>query len=94
MIVSYRDKRTRTFAEHGFVKEFQGFVDQAMRRLAVLHAAQTLTDLAALRSNHLEALSGDRRGQYSIRINMQWRICFDWPAGADGPGNVEVVDYH
>jgi proteic killer suppression protein len=50
--------------------------------------------LARLSSNRLEALSGDRRGQYSVRINQQWRICFEWPQGADGPENVEIVDYH
>jgi proteic killer suppression protein len=53
-----------------------------------------LDDLRALRSNRLEALKGDRAGQYSIRINMQWRICFEWPRGASGPSNVEIVDYH
>jgi proteic killer suppression protein len=47
-----------------------------------------------LPSNRLEALSGDRRGQYSIRINAQWRICFIWPEGSDGAENVEIVDYH
>jgi toxin HigB-1 len=48
--------------------------------------------LAGLPSNRLEALKGDRRGQY--RINQQWRICFEWPAGENGPSNVEIVDYH
>ena len=64
------------------------------RRLRILEAATSLQDLAALSSNHLEALGGDRKGQYSIRINKQWRICFEWPKGADGPENVEIVDYH
>jgi proteic killer suppression protein len=59
-----------------------------------LSAATSLIDLAALPSNRLEALKGDRRGQYSIRINRQWRICFEWPTGAKGPSNVEIVDYH
>jgi toxin HigB-1 len=45
-------------------------------------------------SNALEGLKGDRKGQYSIRINMQWRICFEWPDGQSGPSNVEIVDYH
>jgi proteic killer suppression protein len=53
-----------------------------------------LNDLAAFRGNRLEALHGDRRGQFSIRINDQWRICFEWPKGSPGPTNVEVVDYH
>jgi toxin HigB-1 len=54
----------------------------------------SVDELKALRSNGLEALKADRTGQYSIRINMQWRICFEWPRGAAGPSNVEIVDYH
>jgi proteic killer suppression protein len=57
-----------------------------------LHRAVTLADLAAPRGNRLEALKGDRLGQYSIRINDQWRICFKWTDG--GPADVEIVDYH
>jgi proteic killer suppression protein len=94
MILDYRDKRTQAFAEGQTVREFQGFVRQAHRRLEVLDAATSLDDLRALRSNRLEALKGDRAGQYSIRINMQWRICFEWPRGSSGPSNVEIVDYH
>lgn len=58
----------------------------------MLDSAETLGDLAALPSNRLEALRGDRAGQYSIRINAQWRICFRW--ADDGPYDVEIVDYH
>jgi proteic killer suppression protein len=94
MILSYRDKRTAAFAEGGFAAAFQGFARQAYRRLEVLDAATTLDELRALRSNRLEALKGDRAGQFSIRINDQWRICFEWPRGARGPSNVEIVDYH
>lgn len=94
MILSYRDKRTRKFAEGEFVREFQGFEDQAAKRLSILSAATSLNDLRQLNSNRLEALKGDRSGQYSIRINDRWRICFEWPEGQDGPGNVEIVDYH
>ena len=94
MILGYRDKRTEAFAEGRFVREFQGFTRQAYRRLEVLDAATSLDELRALRSNRLEALKGDRSAQYSIRINMQWRICFEWPRGALGPSNVEIVDYH
>ncbi len=94
MILSYRDKRSESFAEVRFVREFQGFASQAYRRLEVLDAATSLDELRALRSNRVEALKGDRTGQYSIRINMQWRICFEWPRGARGPSNVEIVDYH
>ena len=94
MILSYRDRRTAAFAEGRFVREFQGLAQQAYRRLEVLDAATSLDELRALRSNRLEALKGGRAGQYSIRINMQWRICFEWPRGASGPSNVEIVDYH
>jgi len=94
MILSYRDSRTRAFADGRFVREFQGFARQAYRRLEILEAAMSLVDLKALRSNRLEVLKGNRAGQYSIRINMQWRICFEWPRGAVGPSNVEIVDYH
>ncbi len=94
MILSYRDKRSAAFAQGQFVREFQGFAQQAYRRLEVLDAATSLDDLRGLRSNRLEALKGQRAGQYSIRINEQWRICFEWPRGARGPSNVEIVDYH
>ena len=94
MILSYRDKKTEGFARGEFVKAFQGFEDQAAKRLAILNAAPSLDTLRALPSNRLEALRGDRAGQFSIRINRQWRICFDWPEGQPGPGNVEIVDYH
>jgi proteic killer suppression protein len=53
-----------------------------------------MSDLAALPGNHFEALIGDRKGQYSIRINDQWRICFEWTGRVPGPSNVEIVDYH
>jgi proteic killer suppression protein len=94
MILSYRDKKTEQFAKGEFVKAFQGFEDQAARRLSILNAALSLDTLRALPGNRLEALRGDRAGQYSIRINQQWRICFEWPDGQTGPSNVEVVDYH
>jgi len=94
MILSYRDKRSRAFADGAFVREFQGFDRQAWKRLEILDAANSLDDLRAFQGNRLEALRGDRRGQYSIRINAQWRICFEWPQGAAGPSEVEIVDYH
>jgi proteic killer suppression protein len=94
MILNYRDKRTQAFAQGLFVREFQGFARQAYRRLEVLDAAISLEELRALRGNRLEALTSDRAGQFSIRINEQWRICFEWPRGARGPSNVEIVDYH
>ncbi len=94
MILNYGDKRTEAFADGSFVREFQGFDRQAWKRLEILDAASGLDELRALPSNRLEALRGDRGGQYSIRINLQWRICFEWPPGAAGPSNVEIVDYH
>lgn len=94
MILSYRDKRTAAFAEGQTVRAFQSFERQGWKRLEILDAATALDDLRGLPSNRLEALKGDRTGQYSIRINKQWRICFEWPKGAPGPSNVEIVDYH
>lgn len=94
MILSFRDKKTEAFARGDFIKAFSGFEAQAERRLAILNAAPTLDTLRALPGNRLEVLRGDRAGQYSIRINQQWRICFEWPDGQNGPSNVEIVDYH
>jgi toxin HigB-1 len=94
MIVSFRDKRTRDFAGGKYVKAFSGFSRQAELKLDQLDAATTLKDLAALPGNHLERLKGDRKGQFSIRINDQWRICFEWPDRSPGSVNVEIVDYH
>ncbi len=94
MILNFRDKKTEAFARGEFVKAFSGFEAQAERRLAILNAAPSLETLRALPSNRLEALRGDRAGKFSIRINHQWRICFEWPDGDTGPSNVEIVDYH
>ena len=94
MILTYRDKKTQSFADGDFVKAFQGFEDQAAKRLSILNAAPDLATLRALPSNRLEVLRGNRTGQFSIRINQQWRICFEWPDGQPGPSNVEIVDYH
>jgi toxin HigB-1 len=94
MIVSYRDKRSRDFATGKRVKAFSGIERPARLKLDRLEAASVLGDLAALPGNRFEALKGDRKGQYSIRINDQWRICFEWPEDASGPMNVEIVDYH
>ncbi len=94
MILSYRDKRTRDFAAGKRVRAFSGIQRAAQLKLDRLEAATSLRDLAALPGNRFEALSGDRKGQYSIRINDQWRICFEWAEGDSGPSNVEIVDYH
>ena len=94
MIRSYRDKKTERFAAGETVKQFEPFRRQAEKRLRLLEAAESLADLRQLPGNRLEALKGDRQGQYSIRINDRWRICFAWPDDADGPEDVEIVDYH
>lgn len=94
MIVSYRDKRTRDFTSGKRVKAFSGIERAARLKLDRLEAAVELGDLGALPGNRLEALKGDRKGQYSIRINDQWRICFEWLDAALGPSNAEIVDYH
>lgn len=94
MIVSYRHKRTHDFADGKRVKVFSGFERSAEVRLDRLEAATSIKDLSALPGNFFEALKGQRRGQYSIRINDQWRICFEWPNGSPGPQNVGIVDYH
>ena len=93
MILGYKDRQTERFAGGAFVAAFQGFERQAAKRLSILNAAPSLDALRALPSNRLEALTGTRDGQYSIRINRQWRICFTWIEGS-GPTDVEIVDYH
>ncbi|MFZ1203302.1 MAG: type II toxin-antitoxin system RelE/ParE family toxin [Candidatus Acidiferrales bacterium] len=94
VIVRYRDKRTTKFPAGERVKTFSGFARSARLKLDRLEAATSLRDLAALPGNRFEALVGDRKGQYSIRINEQWRICFEWPDSSPGPSNIEIVDYH
>ena len=94
MIVSYKDKRTEEFASGKRIKAFAAFAKQAEKRLEILDAAISMESLRHLPSNNFEALGGNRKGYYSIRINRQWRICFEWPAGDVGPSNVEIVDYH
>jgi proteic killer suppression protein len=90
----YRDRRTERFANGERVREFQAFERQAYRRLEILEASPTKETLMMLPSNRFEALGGDRRGQYSIRINQQWRITFEWPEGEERPFNIEIVNYH
>lgn len=94
MIVSFWDQRTRHFASGERVKSLSGIERPARLKLDRLEAATSLKDLAALPDNRFEALKGDRKGQFSIRTNEQWRVCFEWPDGSSGPTNVEIVDYH
>ena len=92
MIKSFRCKDTRALYEGKSPRKFKAFLSVAERKLAKLEAAQTLDFLLAPPGNRLEALKGDRKGQHSIRINDQWRICFVWTEV--GPSDVEIVDYH
>jgi proteic killer suppression protein len=94
VILSYRDKDTRSFAGGDRIKAFSSFERAARLKLDRLDAATSLRDLSALPGNRFEALAGDRKGQYSIRINDQWRICFEWRDRSPGPSNVEILDYH
>ena len=92
MIKSFRDRACQRLWMGEFVKRFSGIEKQALRKLDMLHTARQLNDLRAPPANRLEALTGNRRGRYSIRINDQWRICFTWTK--EGPADVEIVDYH
>ena len=92
MIESFRCKNTEELYNGFRVKRFKAFEESARTRLLRLDAAVTLQDLSAIPGNRLEALKGDRLGQYSIRINDQWRICFKWKDGKSV--DVEFVDYH
>ncbi len=91
MIQNFRDRNTQRLFHGEPVPAFQSFAQQAINRLNYLDDARSLPELGARRGNRLEALSGDRCGQHSIRINRQWRICFRWTD--DGPRDVEIVDY-
>jgi toxin HigB-1 len=91
---SFRDKETECLGTGEKVRQFESFRLQAEKRLRILDAATSLADLAALKSNRLESLKGNRKGQFSIRINDQWRVCFEWARDDPGPSNVEIVDYH
>ena len=93
MIRSFRDKRTEAVFNGEAPKGFPAdLLSVARRKLRYLHAAEGLTDLRAPPGNSLEALAGDRKGQHSIRINDQFRLCFVWTV--EGPAEVEIVDYH
>ena len=93
MIRTFADKRTQLVFAGESPKVFpSGILKAARRKLKMVDAAVVLADLRVPPGNQLEALAGDRRGQHSIRINDQWRICFVWTP--EGPTDVEVVDYH
>jgi toxin HigB-1 len=93
MIRGFKDRATRTLFERRPSRRLPtGIQRAALRKLVLLDAAESIDDLRVPPGNRLEALSGDRKGQHSIRVNEQWRICFRWtPAG---PEDVEIADYH
>lgn len=92
MIRSYRDTDTERLASGQRVRKFASFERPALRKIRQLQVANELSDLSVPPGNRLEALRDDREGQFSIRINDQFRICFSWVDGA--AENVEIVDYH
>lgn len=92
MIRTFADKDTQALYEGKRIKRWLAFAKQAEKRLQILDSSTCLDDLRYLPSNRLEALSGNRKGQYSIRINKQWRICFKWINNE--PHDVEIIDYH
>jgi toxin HigB-1 len=92
VIASYRDRDTEALASGRRVRRFYGIDRVARRKLRMLEAAKVLGDLASPPGNRLEALAGSRKGQHSIRINDQWRLCFVWRD--DAAYGVEIVDYH
>ena len=95
MIRSFADRATeRLFNDDACPAQWRDFKSVALRKLDVIDAATRLDDLRSPPGNRLEALKGDRKGQWSIRINRQWRICFRWPSESPGPLDVEIVDYH
>ncbi len=90
---SFADKETERVWQRCRSRALDPTVQRAaLRKLAILDAAEVIDDLRVPPGNRLEKLHGNRAGQYSIRINQQWRICFEWTAA--GPENVEIVDYH
>ena len=94
MIQSFNDQRAEQLMRGRRVIELVNIEDQARTRLIRLDSATSLEDLRALRGNRLEALAGNRKGQFSIRINDQYRICFKWNVDEKGPRDVEITDYH
>jgi proteic killer suppression protein len=93
VIINFKDKETEKIFNRQRSKKLPSDIQQiALRKLRMLNRANTLQDLLIPPANRLERLKGDRIGQYSIRINSQWRICFEWEAG--NVLNVEIVDYH
>jgi toxin HigB-1 len=95
MILSFSDGETQKVWSGQRSRRLPGDIQEpALRKLRILNAAKQLADLRVPPGNRLEALRGSRKGQWSIRINDQWRVCFRWSANQGGPSDVEIVDYH
>lgn len=92
MTKSFRSKETETLFRLGHVRKWASIERPALRKIVQLDLAQSLNDMRVPPGNRLEALVGDRKGQWSVRINDQFRICFRWTD--EGPADVEIVDYH
>ena len=92
MIRSFKGRDVEDLFRDKLVRQFRAIERPARRKLLYLHRARVLEDLKAPPGNQLEALRGDRKGQHSIRINDQWRVCFTWKGG--DAHDVEIVDYH
>ena len=92
MIKTFRCKDTEALYAGATPRRFRAFKAQAERKLQMIEAAVGIIDLRSLPGNHLEKLAGSREGQWSIRVNKQWRLCFEWQDGA--AWNVEITDYH
>lgn len=93
MIRSFKDRDAEALFKGKSVRRYRAIEKQARRRLQILDDAEVIEDLTRLPSNRFEALKGERKGQCSIRINSQWRLCFRWTADGDVI-DVEIVDYH
>jgi toxin HigB-1 len=92
VIQSFKDDDAKELFESGKNRRWANIANVARRKLLMVHTAQILSDLKAPPNNQLEVLKKDRKGQHAIRINDQYRVCFEWKA--DGPHNVEITDYH
>jgi proteic killer suppression protein len=94
VIVSYRNRQTEEFSAGHRIRAYENIERSGLMKLNKMKAFETVDDLARIPGNRLERLKGNREGQFSIRINDQWRICFRWDDVAKGFADVEIVDYH
>ena len=93
MILNFKCKETKKIYNREYSKKYPNSIQKtAMRKLWIISAADSINDLRIPPSNHLEKLKGNKHGQYSIRINKQWRICFNWQQG--NASEIKIIDYH